>query len=102
MTESSIPIMLILGIATAITVYLVSSHRVEWWHAMLPWSAIVALLVCNFFGKSLRYHDPHIGVLPSVITEFILPHGLPSLIGILVGAGIGWFMAQWEMSRRNR
>ena len=94
MNESSIPIILILGIATGITVYLVNSHRVEWWHAMLPWSAVVALLVYEFLGKSLHYYDPHIGVFPSALTELIFPNGLWSLAGILVGGGVGWVLSE--------
>ena len=102
MNEYSIAVMLVLGTATGVTVYLVNSHRVHLSHAMLVWSAVVIILVGAFFEKllrykSLHYDDPHTGVARSVITEYILPTGLPSLVAILVGAVVGW-----GLSERNK
>jgi hypothetical protein len=100
MDEYSIAIMLVLGTATGVTVYLVNSHRVDLSHAILVWSAVVVIIVGVFFEKFLRYKSLHYddtGIVRSVITEYILPTGLPSLGAILVGAVVGW-----GLSERNK
>lgn len=59
MNEYSIAVMLVLGTATGVTVYLVNSHRVDLSQAILVWSALVVIIVGAFFEKLLRYKSLH-------------------------------------------
>ena len=96
MNESSILIILILGVATGFAVNLVKSHQLHWWHSLLVWSIVAAVLVYTLLGKPLRYEGPHLGFSPGVVKELIVPNGLPALLAILVGAVIGWWVARHD------
>ncbi len=94
MEESTVYIILILGIASGVTIYLGETHRVHWQHAGYVWSAVSCVLGSAFGVKALYYHgDPHLAYVPSAIKEWILPIGVPALFAIGIGAGLGWLAA---------